>query len=57
MAILIQQLLKKGLIDKEQAASLEFEAKERRKKEEELLIEKNVVTEDFLLSMPATILH
>ena len=51
MAILIQQLLKKGLIDKEQAASLEFEVKEKRKKEEELLIEKKVVTEDFLFSL------
>ncbi len=51
MATLIQQLLKKKIIDKELAASLEFEVKERRKKEEELLIEKNIVTEDFLFSM------
>jgi len=51
MATLIQQLLKKGLIDKEQAVSLEFEVKERRKKETELLIEKNVVAEDFLFSL------
>ncbi|HUW71993.1 MAG TPA: GspE/PulE family protein [Candidatus Humimicrobiaceae bacterium] len=51
MATLIQQLLKKGLIDKEQASSLEFEVKESRKKEEELLIEKRVVAEDFLFSL------
>ena len=48
---LIQQLLKKGIIDKEQATSLEFEAKEKRKKEEELLIEKKIVAEDFLFSL------
>ena len=51
MATLIQQLLKKGLIDKEQANSLEFEVKESRKKEEELLVEKQVVAEDFLFSL------
>ena len=48
---LIQQLLKKGIVDKEQATSLEFEAKEKRKKEEELLIEKKIVAEDFLFSL------
>jgi len=51
MANFIQQLLKKGIIDKEQAASLEFEVKEKRKKEEELLIEKKIVAEDFLFSL------
>jgi type IV pilus assembly protein PilB len=51
MATLIQQLLKKGLIDKEQATSLEFEVKESRKKEEELLVEKQVVAEDPLFSL------
>lgn len=48
---LIQQLLKKGIISKEQATSLEFEVKERRKREEELLVEKKVVAEDFLFSL------
>jgi len=51
MATLIQQLLKKGLIDKEQATSLEFEVKESKKKEEELLVEKKVVAEDLLFSL------
>jgi len=51
MAILIQQLLKKGIIDKEQAHSLESEAEEKGKKEEELLIENKIVTEDFLFSL------
>ena len=48
---LIQQLLKKGIIGKEQATSLEFEVKETKKKEEELLIEKKIVAEDFLFSL------
>jgi len=48
---LIQQLLKKRIIDKEQATSLEVEVKERRKKEEDLLIEKKIVAEDFLFSL------
>ncbi len=48
---LIQQLLKKEIIDKEQATSLEFEVKQGKKKEEELLIEKKIVPEDFLFSL------
>ena len=48
---LIQQLLKQGVIDKEQATSLEFEVRESGKSEEELLIEKKLVQEDFLFSL------
>jgi type IV pilus assembly protein PilB len=48
---LIQQLLKKRIIDKEQATSLEFEVKEGKKREEDLLIEKKIVDEDFLFSL------
>lgn len=51
MATLIQQLLKKGFIDEEQANSLESEVKENKKKEEELLVEKKVVPEDVLFSL------
>ena len=51
MATLIQHLVKKGIIDKEQARSLESETKEGEKKEEELLVEKKIVTEDFLFSL------
>ncbi len=51
MSIFVQQLLKKGIIDKEKAASLEFEIKESGKKEEELLIEKNVTTEEILFNL------
>ncbi len=51
MATLIQQLVKKGIIDKEQAHLLESEAKEGEKKEEELLLERKIVTEDFLFSL------
>jgi len=48
---LIQQLFKKGIITKEQATSLEFEVKQRKKREEELLIEKKIASEDFLFSL------
>jgi len=47
----IQQLVKKGILDKEKAASLEFEVKESGKREEELLIEKGIVTEEFLFNL------
>lgn len=48
---LIKQLLNKKIIDKAQAVSLEFEAKETKKKEEELLIGKKIVDENFLFSL------
>ncbi len=51
MSIFIQQLLKKGIIDKEKATSLEFEVKESGKKEEELLIEKMITTEEVLFNL------
>lgn len=48
---LTQLLFKKGLIDKNQASSLEFELKERGIKEEELLLEKKIVSEEDLFSL------
>jgi len=54
--VLIQQLIKKGLIDKEKAATLEYEIKTSKKKEEELILEKRVVTEDFLFGLKSEIL-
>ena len=51
MSTFIQQLVKKGILDKEKAASLEFEVKESGKREEELLIEKGIVTEEFLFNL------
>ena len=48
---LIQQLVKKGLLEKEKATSLEYEAKSSGKKEEELILEKRIVSEDFLFGL------
>jgi type IV pilus assembly protein PilB len=51
MAVLIQQLLKRGILDKEKATSLEFEAKNSGKKEEEILLEKEIIGEKTLFSL------
>jgi len=48
---LIQQLVKKGLLDKEKASSLEYEVKNSGKKEEEVLLEQRLVSEDFLFGL------
>jgi len=48
---LVQQLVKKEVIDKEKATSLEFEIKSSGKKEEEVLLEKGVVDEKFLFNL------
>ena len=48
---LVQQLLKKGLLEKEKATSLEYEIKSSGKKEEEVILEKRVVSEDFLFGL------
>ena len=53
MPTLIQQLVKKGIIDKEKAASLEFEVSSSKKKEEELLLERGIVSEIFLFGLKA----
>ena len=53
---LIQQLVKKGLLEKEKAASLEYEAKSSGKKEEELILEKRIVSEDFLFGLKSEVL-
>lgn len=49
--ILLQQLVKKGFLDKEKAASLEYEIKSSGKKEEEIILEKKIVSEDFLFEL------
>jgi len=54
--ILINQLLKKGIVSREQATALEYEAKNSQKKEEEVLLEKKLVTEDFLFGLKSEIL-
>ena len=48
---LIQLLLKKGSISKEQAVSLEYEVKTSKKREEEVILAKRLVTEDFLFGL------
>jgi len=48
---LIQYLAKKGIIDKKQAAGLEYDAKVAGKKEEEMLVEKGMIPEDLIFEM------
>lgn len=48
---LVQQLVKKGLLEKEKATSLEYEIKETGKREEELILEQRIVSEDFLFGL------
>ena len=48
---LIQQLVKKGILEKEKAASLDFEIKSSGKKEEEVILEKGIVPENFLFDL------
>ena len=45
---LIQYLLKKGAIDKNQAASLEYDVKVSGKKEEEVIVGKGIIPEDLV---------
>ena len=48
---LIQQLVKKGLLEREKAASLEYEIKNSNKTEEEVILENRIVSEEFLFSL------
>ena len=48
---LVQQLVKKGILDKEKATTLEFEIKERGLIEEELILERGICSEDFLFNL------
>ncbi|MFH1894362.1 MAG: GspE/PulE family protein [Patescibacteria group bacterium] len=50
---IIQQLIKKGLLEKDKAVLLEFEAKNSGRKEEEVLLEGKVVSESILFSLKA----
>ena len=51
MPTLLQELLKKGIIDKEKALSLEFEIKEKGKREEEVILERRACEESFLFDL------
>lgn len=54
--MLIQELLKKKIIDKNTAKELENEAKTSGRKEEEVILEKKIAGEDFLFGLKGTIL-
>ena len=48
---LIQQLVKKGILEKEKAGPLEFEIKNSGKKEEEVILDRGIVSESFLFGL------
>lgn len=48
---LLQQLVQKGILEKEKAISMEFEIKNSGKREEEVILEKGIVSENFLFSL------
>ncbi len=48
---LINQLVKKGILDKGKATTLEFEIRETGKREEEVILERRIVDENFLFSL------
>ena len=50
---LIRQLVKKDILDKEKADSLEKEVKSLNKREEEVILEKGIITENFLFQLKA----
>ena len=51
MPSLIQHLLKKGILDKEKASSLEFEVNNSGRREEEVILEKGIISESFLFGL------
>jgi len=51
MPTLVQQLIKRGILEKEKATPLEFEIKNSGKKEEEIILEKGIVSESFLFGL------
>ncbi|MDP2910569.1 MAG: GspE/PulE family protein [bacterium] len=54
--MIIQELVKKGILDKSRAASLEYEVKTSAKKEEEVILENKIVSEDFLFGLKSELL-
>lgn len=49
--MLLQQLVKKGILDKEKALTLEYEIKNSLRKEEEVILEKGILPEDDLFGL------
>lgn len=54
---LIQELAKKGIISKENIASLEFEMKKSGKREEEFILERKLAKESVVFSLKSEILN
>ena len=54
---LVQQLVQKGVLEKEKALSLEYEIKSSGKKEEEFLLERRVVPEELLFDLKSKALN
>jgi len=54
---LVQELVKKGVLDKAKAQALEKEIKSSSKKEEMLILEKEIVSEDFLFKLKSDYLE
>jgi type IV pilus assembly protein PilB len=48
---LLQQLVKKGLLDKEKAVSLEYEVKNSGKREEDVILERRIMPEEALFTL------
>lgn len=48
---LLQQLVKKGILDKEKSTSLEYEIKTSGRKEEEVILERGITSESFLFDL------
>jgi type IV pilus assembly protein PilB len=53
---LIKTLVKKGVLTREQAAALEYESKNSKKSEEEVVLKNAIVTEDYLFGLKSEIL-
>jgi type IV pilus assembly protein PilB len=53
---LIQELVKKRILEKSRAAALEHEVKSLGKREEEVLLEEKIVSEDFLFGLKSALL-
>jgi len=56
MSKLLRQLVKEGILDKEEALSLDYEIRSSGKKEEEVLLERRIVSEDVLFGIKSRLL-
>ncbi len=56
MSVLIQQLVKKGFLEKEEAVSLELKIKSLGQREEEVILEQKIVSEEALFQLKSKIL-